>query len=97
MINWINGHKWKGVDRYLCLVCHDGIFDERVFWFETEELWFPEHDMVGTPFNNTNYNTWNPSLFVDQWKTPQLVIHGGRDFRIPDTQGLGAFTALQRQ
>lgn len=97
MINWINGHQWNGNDRFLCLVCHDGIFDERIFWFNTDELWFPEHDMVGTPFNNSNYEDWNPSRFVDQWKTPQMVIHGGRDYRIPDSHGIGAFTALQRQ
>lgn len=97
MINWINGHQWKGQDRFLCLVCHDGIFDEQFFWFDTEELWFPEHDMEGTPENNPNYNTWNPALFSDLWNTPQLVIHGGRDYRIPDSHGIGAFTALQRR
>lgn len=102
MINWINGHPWLEENRFARLVCHDGIFDERIFWFETEELWFPEHDMEGTPLDplsnsTSNYETWNPANFVDQWETPTLIIHGGHDYRIPDTHGLGAFTALQRQ
>ena len=95
MINWINGHN----TRFTSLVCHDGIFDQRIFWFDTDELWFPEHDMDGNPLGPAvaNYEQWNPSNFTNLWQTPQLVIHGGRDYRIPDTHGIGAFTALQRQ
>jgi dipeptidyl aminopeptidase/acylaminoacyl peptidase len=55
MVNWLNGH----TNRFRSLVCHDGIFDQRMLYFETEELWFPEHDMEGNPLNATaalNYN-----------------------------------------
>ena len=34
---------------------------------------------------------------VDKWKTPMLVITSEKDFRIPYTQGLASFTALQRR
>lgn len=34
--------------------------------------------------------------YVADWKTPTMVIHGGLDFRLPITQGLSTFTALQR-
>lgn len=96
MVNWLNGH----TNRFRALVCHDGIFDQRMLYFETEELYFPEHDMMGTPFNKTalaNYEKWNPSMSADKWETPELVIHGGMDFRIPITHGTAAFTALQRR
>ena len=54
--------------------------------------------MQGLPWvNMTGYEIFNPSLYVQNWKTPMLVIHGGRDYRLPITQGLGVFTALQRQ
>jgi dipeptidyl aminopeptidase/acylaminoacyl peptidase len=95
MVNWIAG-RWP--DRFRCLVNHDGNLDERAAYFDTEELWFPERDHRGTPWGNpAGYEEQNPLRFVDRWQTPMLVIHGGQDFRIPATQGLGTFNLLQRR
>jgi dipeptidyl aminopeptidase/acylaminoacyl peptidase len=95
MINWIAGN-WP--DRFKCLVSHDGNIDERAAYFETEELWFPEWDHLGTPWDNPqSYEKQNPVNFVKNWKTPMLVIHGGQDFRVVETQGIGSFNALQRR
>ncbi|MGH8442077.1 MAG: prolyl oligopeptidase family serine peptidase [Nevskiaceae bacterium] len=95
MVNWIAGN-WPGA--FKCLVSHDGIFDNRSMAYETEELWFDEWEQGGTPFEKPeNYERHNPVNHVAQWRTPMLVIHGGLDYRIPDTQGLAAFTALQRR
>jgi dipeptidyl aminopeptidase/acylaminoacyl peptidase len=95
MINWIAGN-WP--DRFRCLVNHDGNIDERMAYFDTEELWFPEWDHMGTPWDNPEgYEKHNPVNFVKNWKTPMLVIHGAQDFRVADTQGLGTFNALQRR
>ncbi len=95
MINWIAGN-WP--DRFRCLVNHDGNIDERMAYFDTEELWFPEWDHLGTPWDNPEaYEKHNPVNFVNSWKTPMLVIHGALDFRVADTQGLGTFNALQRR
>lgn len=94
MINWIAG-MWP--DRFRCLVCHDGNLDERMAYFDTEELWFPEWDHVGTPWDNPRgYEAQNPVNLVKNWKTPMLVVHGALDFRVAETQGLGTFNALQR-
>ena len=94
MINWIAGH----TDRFQCLVNHDGLFDIKSFYYATEELWFPEWDMGGPPWQAPeNYRKWSPATYVENWKTPMLVIHGGKDYRVPDAEGLGAFTALQRR
>jgi dipeptidyl aminopeptidase/acylaminoacyl peptidase len=95
MINWIAGN-WP--DRFRCLVNHDGSIDERMAYFDTEELWFPEWDHLGTPWENPEgYEKQNPVNFVGNWKTPMLVIHGALDFRVAETQGLGTFNALQRR
>ena len=95
MINWIAGN-WP--DRFKCLVNHDGNLDERMAYFDTEELWFPEWDHNGTPWDNPeNYAKHNPIDHVKKWKTPMLVIHGGLDYRVVDTQGMSTFTALQRR
>lgn len=95
MINWIEGN-WP--ERFRCLVNHDGTLDQRMMYFSTEELWFPEWEHGG-PFweNPEGHERHNPVLFVDRWQTPMLVIHGALDFRLPETQGLAAFTALQRR
>lgn len=95
MINWIAGN-WP--DGFKCLVNHDGILDERMAYFDTEELWFPEWEHNGTPWENPSaYEKHNPINHVAKWKTPMMVIHGGKDFRVVETQGLSTFTALQRR
>jgi dipeptidyl aminopeptidase/acylaminoacyl peptidase len=95
MINWIAG-KWP--DRFRCLVNHDGNLDERMAYFDTDELWFPEWDHEGTPWTNPEgFEKHNPVHHVARWKTPMLVIHGARDYRVVDAQGLATFNALQRR
>jgi len=94
MINWIAGN-WS--DRFKCLVNHDGNLDERMAYYDTEELWFPEWDHEGTPWTNPEgYEKQNPVNFVKNWKTPMLVIHGQYDYRVAVTQGISTFNALQR-
>jgi dipeptidyl aminopeptidase/acylaminoacyl peptidase len=95
MMNWIEGN-WP--DRFRCIVSHDGILDQRLMYYATEELWFPEWEMGGTYYDAPQlYEKFNPVNFVTRWRTPMLVIHGEQDFRIPYSQGLGVFTALQRR
>ena len=94
MINWIAGH----TDRFQCLINHDGVFDERASYYGTDELWFPEWEYKGTPWEKPElYDKWSPSRYVGNWKTPMLVIHGALDFRLPETEGFSAFTALRRR
>ncbi|MBL4687015.1 MAG: S9 family peptidase, partial [Nannocystaceae bacterium] len=95
MINWIEGN-WQ--DQFACLVNHDGVFDQRSMYYATEELWFPEWEQGGPYFDNAaQYEKHNPARLVGDWKTPMLVIHGSRDYRVPQEQGLAAFNALQRR
>ena len=97
MVNWIAG-QWP--DRFKCLVQHDGIFDSRAMAYETEELWFTEWEVGGPYFDGAAREVtqrWNPVHHVDKWKTPMLVVTGEKDFRVPYTQGLASFTALQRK
>jgi len=95
MINWIAGN-WP--DRFKALVCHDGNLDERFAYFDTEELWFPEWEHHGTPWENPEaYAKHNPIDHVAKWKTPMLVIHGGKDYRVVETHGFATFNTLQRR
>ncbi len=94
MMNWIAGN-WP--DRFKCLVTHAGIFDLRAMAYETEELWFDQWDNGGPWTTRKDGEKWNPVNHVAKWKTPMLVIHGEKDYRIPYSQSLAAFTALQQQ
>ena len=95
MTLWIAG-RWP--DAFKCLVTHNGIFDTRSMGYMTEELWFTEWENGGPVYEvPANYEKHNPLLHVANWKTPNLVVIGDRDYRVPYTQGLGAFTALQRR
>ena len=100
MVNWIAGNWFdkQGNSPWKCLVSHDGVFDQRMMGYATEELWFTEWEQGGTPYAvPKNYEQFNPVNHVAKWKTPMLVIHGQQDFRIPVEQGIGVFTALQRR
>jgi len=95
MINWIAGN-WP--DRFRCLVNHDGLFDNRMMYYTTEELWFPEWEHGGPYHENPDgHEKFNPANYVDNWQTPMLVVHGELDYRVPVTQGIATFTALQRK
>jgi dipeptidyl aminopeptidase/acylaminoacyl peptidase len=94
MIDWILGHS----RRFKALVSHAGVYDLRTESTETEELWFPTWEFGGMPWDNPEmYQRWSPSLFVKEFRTPTLVIHGELDFRVPYGQGLQLFTGLQLQ
>jgi len=95
MVNWIAGN-WN--EPWKCLVNHDGVFDQRMMGYATEELWFTEWEQGGTPYEKAaNYEKFNPVNHVSDWKKPILIVHGQLDYRIPVEQGLAAFTAAQRQ
>ena len=94
MINWIAGH----TDRFRCLVDHDGVFNIESMYGSTEELWFPEWEFRGTPWENPELcQMWSPHRFAANFKTPMLIVHGEKDYRVPLEQGLMAFTTLRRK
>jgi dipeptidyl aminopeptidase/acylaminoacyl peptidase len=96
MADWIATH----TGRFKAIVSHASVYD-KVSMYATEELWFEEHDMQGTPWTNPeNYKKWAPVTYAGElgkFKTPTLVIAGERDYRVPYTQSLEFFSALQRQ
>jgi len=95
MMNWIEGN-WS--DGFKCIVNHDGVFDTRGMAYSTEEQWFTDWENGGPYFAvPEKHERFNPVLHVNKWKTPMLVVQGDVDFRIPTTQGLSTFTALQRR
>jgi dipeptidyl aminopeptidase/acylaminoacyl peptidase len=89
---WLEGRP----TRFKALAAMMGVYDLRAMHGATEELWFPEHDLTGTPWDKAaTYERMNPSSQVQAFKTPCLVITGERDYRVPYTQSLQFFTGLQ--
>ncbi len=93
-MNWLQGHNDEGL--FKCFVSMMGVYDLRSMYGATEELWFPEWDLGGTPWNSNIYKTMSPSNYVLHFKTPMLVITGELDYRVPYTQSLQLFTDLQK-
>ncbi len=97
MINWIATH----TDRFKALACHAGVYDQVSMYGSTEELWFPEWEFDGNPYENPDlYRKWSPSTYaanLKKYNVPTLVTHGQNDFRVPVSQAFQFFTALQRQ
>jgi dipeptidyl aminopeptidase/acylaminoacyl peptidase len=98
MVNWIEGHNNDPRVKFSALVSHAGVYNLTSMYGATEELWFPEWEFKGMPWTNPEmYAKWSPHLFVKEFKTPMLVVHGELDYRVPVGEGLQLFTALQRQ
>jgi dipeptidyl aminopeptidase/acylaminoacyl peptidase len=94
MANWILGH----TDRFKCIVSHDGMFNAESAWGTTEELWFNNWEFKGTPYDNrASYQKWSPHQYAENFKTPTLVIHGQRDYRLDVSEGFQLFTTLQME
>jgi dipeptidyl aminopeptidase/acylaminoacyl peptidase len=93
MINWIAGHN----NRFTAMVSHDGVYNMSSMYGATEELWFPEWEFGGNYYEHPElYEKWSPHHFAKNFKTPILVVHSEKDYRVPVNQGMELFTALQR-
>ncbi|MEW6208822.1 MAG: S9 family peptidase [Acidobacteriota bacterium] len=98
MVNWILGHNTDPRVKFKALVSHAGVYNLTSMYGSTEELWFTDWEFKGTPWTNPQmYARWSPHLAAKNFRTPTLVIHGELDYRVPYTEGLQLFTALQRQ
>lgn len=94
LVAWIAGQ----TQEFQALVAHGAVYDLEAMWGETDELWFPEWEFGGPPFTQREtYARWSPSQYIQNAKTPTLVIHGQLDFRVPHSQGVMLFTSLERQ
>jgi dipeptidyl aminopeptidase/acylaminoacyl peptidase len=94
MANWIAG----STERFRGLISHAGIYDFRAFhgvtdhpgWFAFGQGGAPEADPL-------TFNRYSPHTQLDQWRTPTLVVHGEKDYRVPISEALLLFEALQRR
>ena len=93
-VYWLAGNHDK---RFKAFIAHDGIFNTHQQYFETEEMWFPNWDLGGTPSRKAGEKVFleSPHLYVDRWDTPILCIHGEKDYRILHSQGQSAFSAAR--
>lgn len=92
MENWMEGH----TTRFNAVVSHDGVFNTESEFGTTEELWFPIWEFKGAPWQNRKlYDKWSPHMYIQNAKTPMLVVQGGMDFRVPEEQAFQLFTSLQ--
>ncbi|MBL7858379.1 MAG: S9 family peptidase [Cyclobacteriaceae bacterium] len=88
-------------NRFKTFIAHDGIYNLKSMYGTTEEMFFVNWDLGGAYWEKANdaaqktYTQFDPSLLVDKWNTPILIIQGGKDFRVPTGQALEAFQAAQ--
>lgn len=93
LANWIATHQHP----FKCIVSHAGLWDIKSKYGTTDELWFPEWEFGGDPYNYPElYEKWSPSSYAKNLKVPMLIIHGANDFRVSENQGFQIFAALKR-
>lgn len=93
MMNWLQA---KNPKKYKCFVSMMSLYNLESFYGTTEELWFPEWDLKGQPWNSELYQKYSPHNYVKNFSTPTLIITGEKDFRVSYSQSLEYFTALQK-
>ncbi len=84
--------------RFKTFIAHCGLYNLTSWYSITEEIFFAKHDIGGAPWEaplHKSYTDFNPQQFAKNWDTPILVIHGGKDFRVPEGQGMEAFGTAQ--
>ncbi|KAG2757920.1 alpha beta-hydrolase [Suillus brevipes Sb2] len=97
-INWIQGNPELGFG-FKALVCNNGTFDTTYNGYATDELFFFNNEFGGRPWDPAALEAsqkYNPAYTVAKWSTPQLTIHTSKDYRIPESDGIAAFHALQQ-
>jgi len=92
MMNWFNGH----TDKFKTLVTHCGVYNFYSMYGTTEEVWFDEWEH-GIPWETKDFDKFSPHKYAKNFKTPTLVIHNERDYRVPFSEGMQLFTTLQRK
>lgn len=87
--------------RFKTFISHNGVFNLKSMYGNTEELFFANWDMGGAYWEKDNaeamktYSRFDPSNYVEKWDTPILIIQGGKDYRVPIGQGLEAYQVAQ--
>ncbi|KAJ6585115.1 Alpha/Beta hydrolase protein [Mycena capillaripes] len=97
-VNWIQGHPEYGF-KFKALVCHDGMFNTISSSYTTDVPMGLNFDFGGVPWEKKAqaiHQKFNPANFVNHWSTPQLLIHGSKDYRLPETESIAPFHALQQ-
>jgi dipeptidyl aminopeptidase/acylaminoacyl peptidase len=90
LVNWIEGH----TDRFVALVSHAGVYD-LMGQFASDATYGRQHSYGGTPFTNRDaVEKWSPNRYAKFFRTPMLILHGERDYRVPVTQGLELYGTL---
>ncbi|MFN3198867.1 MAG: prolyl oligopeptidase family serine peptidase [Bradymonadia bacterium] len=93
MANWIGGH----TDRFCCLVSHAGIYRFSAFGGMTDEPGWFALQIGGAPDGARPEVSYSPHTAIEHWKTPTLITHGEKDYRVPIGESIMLFEALQRR
>ena len=96
-VYWLAGNHNK---RFKTFIAHCGVFHSEMEFMTTEESFFDMWEKGGAPWEKENKVAMksyagSPNNFVQNWDTPILVIHGGKDFRVPYSQGMAAYNSAR--
>jgi dipeptidyl aminopeptidase/acylaminoacyl peptidase len=92
MANWVEGH----TDRFRTIVSHDGLYDLVSMLYSGDFVGGTMQEFKGTPWENQQaLIDQAPSTYAKNFKTPMLIVHGGNDYRVDQSQGFAMFQVLQ--
>lgn len=92
-MNWFQGHALG--KKFKAIVSHDGKLSQ-MGAYQTEELWFIQHDQNGTVWENPeNYAIWDPQTYIANATTPHFIVHNDLDYRVVQSDGIALFNILQ--
>ncbi|MGY1806797.1 S9 family peptidase [Blastococcus sp. SYSU D00669] len=93
MANWVATQ----TDRFRAIVTHASLWDLDAFTGTTDAAYYWEKEW-GDPLREPKrYEQNSPHRFADAIRTPMLVIHGDKDYRVPIGEALRLWYDLQKR
>jgi dipeptidyl aminopeptidase/acylaminoacyl peptidase len=93
MMAWLNGH----TERFKAMVCHAGVYDWHAM-MASDIIKVRERALGAPPWENLEkVDRQSAHRYAGNFKTPTLVLHGEKDYRVPVTQGLAYYNTLRQK
>jgi dipeptidyl aminopeptidase/acylaminoacyl peptidase len=93
MMAWLNGH----TDRFKAMVCHAGVYDWHAM-MASDIVKARERALGAPPWESLDkVDKQSAQRYAANFKTPTLVLHGEKDYRVPVTQGFAYYNTLKQK
>src|SRR2546429_4564633 len=93
MANWVATQP----DRFKAIVTHASLWHLEQFAGTTDTPWYWYREFGDPVTELKRYEEFSPHRYVGKIRTPMLVVHGDKDYRVPIGEALRLWNDLNRE